>query len=163
MMKRMTTSCFIVLALISLGRLPASSARGATGQERPLPDDIPGLIEGAADGKGLGVKFLRHIERTGTLFHFISAESPDPVKDYQVVRRELGRYKKELLDKPEYIFLSKADVLAAGELTKKVKGLKKLKKEVIPISIIDEESIKKTEAILRTLIAAKKDVAVSGD
>ncbi|TSA45515.1 GTPase ObgE [bacterium] len=125
--------------------------------------DIPGLIEGAADGKGLGVKFLRHIERTGTLFHFISAESPDPVKDYQVVRRELGRYKKELLDKPEYIFLSKADVLAAGELTKKVKGLKKLKKEVIPISIIDEESIKKTEAILRTLIAAKKDVAVSGD
>ena len=59
--------------------------------------DIPGLIEGSSDGKGLGIKFLRHIERTKTLFHFISAESPNPAKDYQVVRNELGAYNKELL------------------------------------------------------------------
>ncbi len=117
--------------------------------------DIPGLIEGASGGKGLGIKFLRHIERTKTLFHFISAESPDPEKDYQIIRNELDAYNKELLDKKEYIFLSKADLLDKNEIDKKLESLEAINKKIIPISIIDEGSIKQVEKILRDLIKQK--------
>ena len=117
--------------------------------------DIPGLIEGASKGKGLGVKFLRHIERTRTLFHFISAESSTPVKDYKVIRNELGVYNKELLNKSEYVFLSKADLFDEKEIKQKLNKLKKIGKEAIPISIIDEESLKRVEKILRGIIKQK--------
>ncbi|MBI4120518.1 MAG: GTPase ObgE, partial [Parcubacteria group bacterium] len=59
--------------------------------------DIPGLIEGASSGKGLGVKFLRHVERTKILFHLISAESKTPVKDYRIIKKELKIYSGELV------------------------------------------------------------------
>jgi GTP-binding protein len=117
--------------------------------------DIPGLIEGASGGKGLGIKFLRHIERTKTLFHFISSESTDPVKDYQIIRNELGIYNKKLLEKPEYIFLTKTDLFDKKEITKKINQLKKVNKEITPISIIDDKSVKKVEAILREIIKEK--------
>jgi len=65
--------------------------------------DIPGLIEGASTGKGLGVKFLQHVERTNTFFHLISAQSEDPVADYKVIRKELGEYNPELLNREEYV------------------------------------------------------------
>ncbi|KKQ68356.1 MAG: hypothetical protein A3F95_02955 [Candidatus Nealsonbacteria bacterium RIFCSPLOWO2_12_FULL_39_31] len=117
--------------------------------------DIPGLIEGSSDGKGLGIKFLRHIERTKTVFHFISAESLNPVKDYQVVRNELETYNKKLLDKPEYLFLSKADLLDKKEADKKLEELKAINKEVIAISVIDDKSIKQVEKILRKIIKQK--------
>jgi len=117
--------------------------------------DIPGLIEGASGGKGLGVKFLRHIERTKTLFHFISAESAEPAKDYQVVRNELATYNKELLTKPEYVFLSKSDLLTKKELKERLEAFKVINKEIIPISIIDNESIKQVEKILRDIIKQK--------
>ncbi len=117
--------------------------------------DIPGLIEGASNNKGLGIKFLRHVERTKALFHFISAESPSPVKDYQIIRNELGAYNKELLDKTEYIFLSKSDLLAQNEVAQKLGELKKIGKEAIPISVIDDESISRVEEILREIIKQK--------
>lgn len=117
--------------------------------------DIPGLIEGASIGKGLGIKFLRHVERTKTLFHFISAESLDPAKDYQTIKNELAAYNKELLEKPEYIFLSKADLFDKKEITKKLGQLKKIGKKAIPISVIDDESIKLIEKILRDIIKQK--------
>lgn len=117
--------------------------------------DIPGLIEGASEGKGLGIKFLRHIERTKKLFHFISAESENPLADYETIRKELGAYNEKLLEKPEYIFLSKSDVLNEKELKEKMKELKKIGKEIIPISIIDDESIKKVEKLLREIIKEK--------
>ena len=66
--------------------------------------DIPGLIEGASGGKGLGIKFLRHIERTRILFHIISAESLNPAADYKIIREELGAYNKAFLKKKEYLF-----------------------------------------------------------
>src|SRR3990167_6205082 len=81
--------------------------------------DIPGIIEGASDGKGLGAKFLRHIERTKILFHLISAESADPVRDYKIIRKELSSYSKNLAEKTEYVFLSKSDVVPITEITKK--------------------------------------------
>ena len=117
--------------------------------------DIPGIIEGASDGKGLGIKFLRHIERTKTIFHFISAESSDPLKDYNIIRAELGAYNKDMLAKPEYIFLSKSDLFSKEEIAKKVSSLAPLEKEIIPISIHDLESVQKTEKILRKIIKEK--------
>ena len=117
--------------------------------------DIPGLIEGASSGKGLGVKFLRHIERTKTLFHFISAESISPVNDYQIIRNELNAYSKELLDKPEYILLSKTDLLDKNEVVRKLDELKKIGKEIIPISVIDDKNISYIEEVLRTIIKQK--------
>ncbi|MEK7503509.1 MAG: GTPase ObgE [Patescibacteria group bacterium] len=117
--------------------------------------DIPGLIEGASAGKGLGIKFLRHIERTKTLFHLVSAESPDPVKDYQIIRRELGVYNKELLSKQEYVFICKSDLVDNAELKKKLGQLKKIGVKAMPVSIIDDESMKNVEKILRELIKQK--------
>lgn len=117
--------------------------------------DIPGLIDGASEGRGLGIKFLRHIERTKTLFHFISAESTDPVNDYRVIRRELGAYNKTLLDKPEYVFLSKADLFVQDEINKKIAALKKINKDILPISIHDKDSLERVEKILREIIKQK--------
>ena len=117
--------------------------------------DIPGLIEGASLGKGLGIKFLRHVERTKTLFHLISVESQDPVKDYRVIRQELGAYNKELLQKQEYVFLCKSDLVDKTEIKKKLGQLKKIKVTAVPISIIDDESMKNVEVILRKIIKQK--------
>ncbi len=117
--------------------------------------DIPGLIEGASAGKGLGIKFLRHIERTKILFHLVSAESADPVKDYKVIRKELSAYSKELLEKKEYVFLSKSDIVSADELKKKIATLKKLNSPVTPISIYDPDSIEKVKEILNKIIEKK--------
>ena len=117
--------------------------------------DIPGLIEGASTGKGLGIKFLRHIERTKIFFHFISAESLDPIKDYEIIKNELSVYNEKLLDKPEYIFLSKTDLFNKNEIKKKINKLKKIGKKIIPISIIDDESIECVEKILRDVIKQK--------
>jgi len=113
--------------------------------------DIPGLIEGSSGGKGLGIKFLRHIERTRILFHFISAESPTPAQDYKTIRGELGSYNKALLLKPERLFLTKSDLVTPAELKKKLAVLKKKSKSVIAISIHDEASIKKVEKILNDI------------
>lgn len=117
--------------------------------------DVPGIIEGASNNKGLGIKFLRHIDRTKTLFHFISAESSDPVKDYKIIRNELGAHSKKLLDKVEYIFLSKCDLIDKKSVKKKLDELKRIGKEMIPISILDDESIKRVEKILRDIIKQK--------
>lgn len=114
--------------------------------------DIPGLIEGASKGKGLGFKFLKHIERTNVLFHFISAESVDPVSDYNTVRRELGEYNEELLNKKEYVFITKTDKVDS-DIVLKIKN--KLKKDAVPISIFDSESIRNVKKILEGLIKEK--------
>jgi GTPase len=118
--------------------------------------DIPGLIEGSSTGRGLGIKFLRHIERTKTLFHFISAESENPVKDYKTIRKELGAYNKALLEKPEHVFLTKSDLLSPAELKERLIALKKIDSNVIAISIEDPESIKEVEKLLNTIKAEKE-------
>lgn len=122
--------------------------------------DIPGLIEGAAEGKGLGIKFLRHVERTETLFHLISAESDTPVEDYTTIRKELGVYNKTLLKKDEYLFLSKSDSIDEKELQKKITALKKCNPTITALSIIDDASMKKVEKTLRDIIKKKKSPAL---
>lgn len=110
--------------------------------------DIPGLIEGSSEGKGLGTKFLRHIERTREIFHFVSAESESPAIDYKTIRKELGAYNKALLKKPEQLFLSKSDAVAPADLKKKLTALKKLNPNAIAVSVIDDESITRVQKIL---------------
>lgn len=117
--------------------------------------DIPGLIEGASEGRGLGIKFLHHIERTRTLFHFISAESEDVAKDYKIIRKELGQYNKILLKKPEYVFISKSDMVDAKQIKQQTAKLKKLKLKVLPTSIHDIESIEKIQKILNDIAKEK--------
>jgi GTP-binding protein len=113
--------------------------------------DIPGLIEGASDGKGLGDKFLRHIERTQTLFHLVSAESDDAARDYRTIRAELEAYDPELGKKKQYVFLTKADAVAQDTLSEKLRALKKAGVDAAPISILDDESLRQVKEILNSL------------
>ncbi|MEK7162867.1 MAG: GTPase ObgE [Patescibacteria group bacterium] len=117
--------------------------------------DIPGLIEGASLGKGLGIKFLRHIERTKILFHLISAESENPVKDYKIIKKELETHSKELAKKTEYVFLSKSDMASPEEIKNKIIALKKINKNVFPISILNNDSLEKIKKILNKIKAEK--------
>ena len=73
--------------------------------------DIPGIIEGAADGKGLGHRFLRHIERNSTLLFLIPADSNDIEKEYEILLNELKKHNPELLDKDRLLAISKTDML----------------------------------------------------
>ena len=106
--------------------------------------DIPGLIEGAADGKGLGVKFLKHVERTSLLIHCVSAESQDPLKDYQTVRQELINYSSVLANKPEIIVLTKTDTRNPLE----IKAFQTKIRADVSTSIIDSDSIKKLNDLI---------------
>lgn len=121
--------------------------------------DIPGLIEGASQGKGLGIKFLRHIEHTKVLFHLVAADSSDPVSDYKIVRNELKAYNKMLLEKPEHLFISKSDEVAAADLTAIIKKMKKLNKNILAISVLDSESVNDVKKILNQLISEKTNSA----
>jgi GTP-binding protein len=87
--------------------------------------DIPGLIEGAHEGVGLGDRFLGHVERTRVLLHLVSAQEEDVAKAYKTVKHELQAYGGELTDKPEIVALSQVDTLDATELKKKQKALTK--------------------------------------
>ena len=106
--------------------------------------DIPGLIEGASDGKGLGIKFLKHIKRTRILAHLVSLENDNPMKVYKEIRNELESYDKTLLEKDEVIILTKTDVVEDSKKIDKIKKeFLKLKKPVFTLSLYDDASVKK--------------------
>lgn len=104
--------------------------------------DIPGLIEGASDGKGLGDKFLRHIARTKMILHCISLENEDIATAYKTIRKELENYSEELGTKKEIILLTKTDLVDEKTLKTKIKEAKKLNKEVFAVSVLDDARIK---------------------
>ena len=87
--------------------------------------DIPGLIEGAHTGTGLGIKFLKHIERCKTLLHLIDITEEDLVKSYKQVRNELKKYSKDLLKKEELVVFNKVDLIAKDQINKKISIFKK--------------------------------------
>ena len=87
--------------------------------------DIPGLIEGAHEGHGLGTRFLGHVERCAVLLHLIDVTSADPVADYRVIRKELKAYSPELAEKPEVIAFNKTDLLQDDEIETKLKDFKR--------------------------------------
>lgn len=110
--------------------------------------DIPGLIEGAHSGKGLGIKFLKHIEKVRLLLHCISSDSPDVVSDYKTVVEELEKYNPKLLKKDQIILLTKSDLAGKEDLIKKIKRLQKFRKVVLSVSIYDWESLQSLIKIL---------------
>ena len=110
--------------------------------------DVPGLIEGASTGKGLGIKFLKHIEKVDLILHCISVESKDVITEYNTVINELSTYNSKLPEKKSIILLTKIDLIDKKEVEKKVKELKKFNKDVLPVSIYDEKSLKKFKEIL---------------
>ena len=110
--------------------------------------DIPGIIEGASSGKGLGVKFLKHIERTKILFHLIDAESEDVARDYRVIRKELETYNPELMKKTEHVLLTKIDALSPEALEEKIAALETLHLKPLPISILIPESFEAIKKII---------------
>ncbi len=112
--------------------------------------DIPGLIEGASTGRGLGTKFLRHIEKTKMLVHFIDATLADPLKTYHIVRKELEEYGHALTNKKELILLTKTDLIDKETLGKRIKDLKTLGKQIETISIYNEADIEKLKKLLLT-------------
>lgn len=131
--------------------------------------DIPGLIEGASEGKGLGHKFLRHVKRTKLLIHCISLESGD-IKEiaatYKTVRGELETFDPELCDKPEIILLTKSDTLDPNDLDGKVTELEDSIKEwkgktVKVVSVYDIDSMKQLSDILTKSLETKKKEIVS--
>lgn len=130
--------------------------------------DIPGLIEGASDGKGLGVKFLRHIKRTKMLAHLVSFENANMVKTYKEIRKELEKYDKKLnlgddglASKDEIIILTKADVVEDIKIIdKKIKDFEKLggalsQKKVFVLSLFDDKIVKKFSDELAKILKKK--------
>lgn len=104
--------------------------------------DIPGLIEGASEGKGLGSKFLRHIARTKLLLHCVSLESENPLKEYKAVRKELASWEGDLEEKPEMIVLTKSDTHTPKEIEAIKKKFKTTKKNIEVVSAINDQEVK---------------------
>ena len=110
--------------------------------------DIPGLIEGASGGKGLGIGFLKHIEKVSLLFHCISSESANVVSDYKIIMTELEKFNPILSRKKQIILLTKSDLCTPEDLNKKIRRLKKFQ-EVLPVSIYNPDSLNSLENLLR--------------
>ena len=115
--------------------------------------DIPGLIEGAAGGKGLGHKFLRHIKRTKILFHCISLENENLVEVYETIRKELKAFDKDVAKKPEYVIFTKSDMIPKEDIEKKIETLSgKINRHYFVVSVFDDETVKKlSDGILKLL------------
>lgn len=116
--------------------------------------DIPGLIEGASEGKGLGDAFLRHVERTAVLLHLIDAYSNDAAADYKTIRNELANYSVELGDRPEIVVLTKTEGLDEDIITMQRQAIKEVAPDV-EIFAISATAHKGLKEVLR---AAKKRV-----
>ena len=116
--------------------------------------DIPGLVEGAHEGVGLGIQFLKHIERCKTLMHLIDITDENIENTYQQVKKELGSYSEEILEKKELIVLNKTDLLDKEEIEEIVKNFSKDKdSEVVTLSTLEKESISKIKAKLLSYVS----------
>ena len=116
--------------------------------------DIPGLVEGAHKGTGLGIKFLKHIERCKSLLHMIDVTNKDLKKSYKQVRNELKNYSNKLSKKKEVVVLNKIDLIDKTEMKKKINDFSKiLKSEVISLSALDKKSISKIKAKLISYVS----------
>jgi GTP-binding protein len=103
--------------------------------------DIPGLIEGAAAGKGLGHTFLRHVTRTKMILHLVALDETDPLQSYYTILNELTLYKKELIEKEQWIILTKSDLVNKEKIEYYKNEFDKIGKRVIVMSILDSDSV----------------------
>lgn len=104
--------------------------------------DIPGLIEGASAGKGLGHKFLRHVSKTKILMHLVSFEQANMIKSYEAVRNELEAFGGNLTEKDEIILLTKTDIVSEDIVQKTIEKFEKLGKPVYSVTLFDDSSVK---------------------
>lgn len=126
--------------------------------------DIPGLIEGASEGAGLGTRFLGHIERCAVLLHVIDVTGDDPVAAYQTVREELKAYSAALAKKPEVIAFNKVDALDEKTLAKKVKAFTaKTKKTPITMSAAGQQNVGEAMRALMKVIAKSRGLRAGAD
>ena len=119
--------------------------------------DIPGLIEDASEGKGLGIKFLKHIERTKAFIHLVDVswclDEFEAFEQYVVIRQELGKYNEDLLNKKELVCLTKIDAMTEEEVKKFVDFFENnLDRKVLPISSISHQSIDELKGLLVRLL-----------
>ncbi|MBX2830238.1 MAG: GTPase ObgE [Rhodospirillales bacterium] len=120
--------------------------------------DIPGLIEGASEGKGIGTRFLGHIERCEVLVHLIDCAEEDPVKAYETVREELENYAEILVDKPEIVILSKADQLLPEMVEEQRAILEKgIGKKVHVVSGVTQQGIKEIHREVLAFIDGERE------
>ena len=116
--------------------------------------DIPGLVEGAHKGTGLGIQFLKHIERCKSLLHLIDITSEDLKKSYQQVKNELKKYSNKLTKKRELIVLNKIDLIDEKEVNHIIKDFKKnTKSEVIAVSTFNKSSVSKIKSKLLNYVS----------
>ena len=116
--------------------------------------DIPGLVEGAHKGTGLGIQFLKHIERCKSLLHLIDITSEDLKKSYQQVKNELKKYSNKLTKKKELIVLNKIDLIDEKEVNYIIKDFKKnTKSEVIALSTFNKSSVSKIKSKLLNYVS----------
>lgn len=126
--------------------------------------DLPGLIEGASKGAGLGDKFLRHIERTKVIAHVIDmsgSEGRDPIDDYKKINKELEEFSKKLIEKPQIVIASKMDIDGAYENLEKFK--KEINVEVYPISAINQEGLEEVLTVLADKLETLEDTELYED
>lgn len=116
--------------------------------------DIPGLIEGASTGRGLGIQFLKHIEKTQVLVHCIEITHENLIEAYRIVRTEFEKFNSQLTKKPEIVLLTKADLVDTQKAKHALALFHKQKKLVLAYSIHDENSIAKLKQSLTTLLAS---------
>jgi GTPase len=114
--------------------------------------DIPGLIEGASAGKGLGVTFLKHIEKTKTIIHCIESHAEDAKERYDIVREEFRKYNPLLLEKPEIILLTKTDLADEKKMKKNIAIFKKMGKQVLTCSVTEQDGVGKVRQEFEDLL-----------
>ena len=114
--------------------------------------DLPGLIEGTFEGKGLGIKFKKHAETAKYIAHFLSLESDDIIKDYNIIRKEIENVSEKLAALPELIVLTKADLINDEEKKNRLSLVKKLNKETILTSAYDFDSIQNLRERLNKIL-----------
>lgn len=114
--------------------------------------DLPGLIEGASSGKGLGIKFLKHISRTKVLVHCIGADSTNPEQDYLIVKKELGDYSSELLNKKELVVITKNDFSDKADIVRTITKMKKVNINTTSCSIYDDVSLESLRKLIVELV-----------
>lgn len=128
-----------------------SKTLNSSNRKKLVIADIPGIIEGASKGKGLGIKFLKHIEKTKILLHCLDIQSEDLKKDYEIVRKELIEFDNKLSEKTEILLLTKSDMLSKDQADERLKIAKKLNKNAFTVSIYNEDELSSLKNLLINL------------
>jgi GTP-binding protein len=125
--------------------------------------DVPGLVEGAHEGKGLGIRFLKHVQRTTVLLHVLDATHEDPMADYEIIRRELEAFDPELAKRREIVAINKVDTLAADQRDGLASITEELSRRKVPCLTISAATGEGTDRLLNGLTRSLRRLGGSQD